>query len=216
MQNMSGRESHWENVFRSKSPDELSWTQEVPETSLLLIRQLELPKTAAIIDVGGGDSKLVDHLLDKGFLNITVLDISGEALDKAKSRLGTKASLVKWIISDILDFHPKVDYDLWHDRAAFHFLTDPKEIRKYIQIAERSVKGFLTIATFSNKGPDKCSGLPVRQYSENLIENALSDQFNKIECITEDHITPFGSKQNFLFCSFKKTPTKSVKQINTP
>jgi ubiquinone/menaquinone biosynthesis C-methylase UbiE len=103
---MSGRESHWENVFRSKSPDELSWTQEVPETSLLLIRQLELPKTAAIIDVGGGDSKLVDHLLDKGFLNITVLDISGEALDKAKSRLGTKASLVKWIISDILDFHP--------------------------------------------------------------------------------------------------------------
>ncbi len=204
MQNMSGRKSHWENVFRSKSPEEVSWTQEVPETSLQLIRQLKLPKTAAIIDVGGGDCKLVDHLLDDGYSNITVLDISGEALDKAKHRLGDRAPLVNWVVSDILEFNPSKKYDLWHDRATFHFLTEPKEIRKYIQIAERSVKGYLTLTTFSDKGPKECSGLPVRQYSEELIQKELSNGFHKIECKTEDHITPFGSSQNFLICSFKK------------
>jgi cyclopropane fatty-acyl-phospholipid synthase-like methyltransferase len=201
---MSGRKSHWENVFRSKSPEEVSWTQEVPETSLLFIRKLKLPKTAGIIDVGGGDSKLVDHLLDEGFINISVLDISTKALEKAKQRLGERAIHVKWIVSDILEFNPSIKYDLWHDRAAFHFLTEPKEIRKYIQIAEQSVKGFLSLATFSDKGPKECSGLPVRQYSEELIQKELSNGFHKIECKTEDHITPFGSRQNFLICSFKK------------
>ncbi len=209
---MSDRKTHWDNVFRSKSPEEVSWTQEVPETSLQIIHQLKLPKTAQLIDVGGGDSKLVDHLLDEGFINLSVLDISGEALDKAKYRLGARASQVKWIVSDILNFNPNTKYDLWHDRATFHFLTDPEEIQKYIQVARQTVKGFLTLATFSDKGPKKCSGLPIRQYSEELIQNELSDGFYKIECVTEDHFTPFGSKQNFLYCSFRKAPaeTKSV------
>ncbi len=207
---MSSRKSHWENIFSSKSPEELSWTQDVPETSLQLIRQLMLPKTAEIIDVGGGDCNLVDHLLDEGFSNITVLDISRAALDKAKYRLGNRAKLVKWINADILDFNPSRKYDLWHDRAAFHFLTKPEEIRRYIQIAERSVQGFLTLATFSDKGPDTCSGLPVRQYTEELIQKELSNGFHKIKCTTVDHITPFGSSQNFLFCCFKKIPLGTV------
>ncbi len=207
---MADRKSHWENVFRSKSPEEVSWTQEVPETSLLRIRQLKLHTTAAIIDVGGGDSKLVDHLLDDGYINITILDISGEALDKAKHRLGDRARLVNWVVSDILEFNPSKKYDLWHDRAAFHFLTETREIGKYIQIAERSVQGFLTLATFSDKGPKECSGLPVRQYSEELIQKELSNGFQKIECRTENHITPFGSRQNFLICSFKKIQSGPV------
>ena len=206
---MIDRKSHWESVFRSKSPEEVSWTQKVPETSLLLIRKLKLPETAEIIDVGGGDSKLVDHLLDEGYTNITVLDISGRAIDKAKNRLGDRAGLVNWVVSDILEFIASKKYDLWHDRAAFHFLTEPKEIRRYIQIAERSVQGFITLATFSDKGPKTCSGLSVRQYSEELIQKELANGFHKIACKTEDHITPFGSRQNFLFCTFRRSQIRT-------
>jgi len=203
---MSDRKLHWDNIYKSKSPQEVSWTQEVPHTSLDFIHQLKLPRTSQIIDIGGGDSKLVDHLLDEGFINISVLDVSEHALDKAKRRLGNKTSLVNWIVTDILDFNPSIKYDLWHDRAAFHFFTKSSEISKYIQVARQFVKRYLTIATFSNKGPKKCSGLQIRQYSEELIQKELSEGFSKIRCITEDHITPFNSKQNFLFCSFKKTP----------
>jgi SAM-dependent methyltransferase len=201
---MTDRKSHWENIFRSKSPEEVSWTQEVPETSLLLIRQLKLPKTAEIIDVGGGDSKLADHLLDEGYTNITVLDISGESLEKAKHRLGYRASLVNWIVSDILDFNPIVKYDLWHDRAAFHFLTGAEEVRKYVKTATQHISGYLTIATFSDEGPDTCSGLSVKKYTEELLQEELSQGFKKVKCIKKDHYTPFQTRQNFLFCTFKK------------
>jgi SAM-dependent methyltransferase len=201
---MSHRKSHWENVFRSKSPEQVSWTQEVPETSLQLIHLLKLPRTAAIIDVGGGDSRLVDHLLDEGFTNITVLDISGKALEKARHRLGDRAALVNWVVSDILEFNPSSKYDLWHDRATFHFLTGAEEVRKYVNTATRHISGYLTIATFSDEGPDTCSGLSVKQYTEELLQEELSQGFKKVKCIKKDHITPFQTRQNFLFCMFKK------------
>lgn len=199
---------HWENIYATKSPAEVSWTQKVPKTSLDFIHDLSLAKTAEIIDIGGGDSKLVDFLLDEGYENITVLDISEKALEKAKKRLGSKADKVKWIASNITDFEPDTVYDLWHDRAAFHFLTTTAEINKYLDTARRSIRGFMTIGTFSDNGPTKCSGLEITQYSEEKLQTCLTDNFEKIRCIREDHITPFNTVQNFLFCSFRK------KQIN--
>lgn len=201
---MEERKTHWDNIFRSRSPEEVSWTQDVPGTSLEMIRQLNLPKTAQVIDVGCGDSRLVDYLLDEGFTNISILDISGEALEKVRSRLGKRASRIKWIISDILDFNPPIKYDLWHDRAAFHFLTEAEEVRKYINTATNHISGYLTIATFSDEGPDTCSGLSVKKYTEELLQEELSQGFKKIKCIKKDHTTPFQTRQNFLFCTFKK------------
>jgi len=198
------KQQHWEQVYTTKHSNEVSWTQENPATSLEFIHGFQLPKNASIIDVGGGDSKLVDHLLNEGYENITVLDISAKALDKVKQRLGEKAKKVNWIVSDVTEFHPQQTYDLWHDRATFHFLTTPEQINQYISTASEAVKGFLTIGTFSDKGPEKCSGLPVKQYTEDQLTDELETGFDKIRCITEDHITPFHTKQNFLFCSFKK------------
>ena len=195
---------HWEKVYETKKSKEISWTQLVPQTSLNFIHSYHLPKTASIIDVGGGDSNLVDHLLDEGFTNLTVLDISARALDNAKQRLGAKAEKVTWIVSDIISFEPTTTYDVWHDRATFHFLTTKEQIEKYIKVVERSVKGYMIIATFSEVGPEKCSGLDVQQYSEEKLETILNNRFLKLHCITEDHITPFNTTQNFLFCSFKK------------
>ena len=130
----TGRREHWETVYETKNPSEVSWTQENPKTSLDLIHSFGLPKTAKIIDVGGGDSRLVDFLLEEGFENISVLDISAKALEKAKTRLGAKADKVNWIVSDITEFKPTTTYDLWHDRAAFHFLTSEEDISKYLNI----------------------------------------------------------------------------------
>jgi hypothetical protein len=197
------RKNHWEKVYETKQPNEVSWTQNVPKTSLDFIHSFNCPKTAKIIDVGGGDSKLVDCLLEEGYQNITVLDISEKALERAKKRLGEKAKQVTWIASDIVNFEPKEKYDIWHDRATFHFLTSKEQITKYLIIAKKAITGFLTIGTFSEKGPEKCSGLPIKQYSENDLQSVLNDGFEKIKCITENHITPFKTSQNFLFCSFK-------------
>lgn len=196
--------NHWETVYETKNPEQVSWTQEVPKTSLDLIHSLNLLKSAKIIDVGGGDSNLVDHLLEAGFENITVLDISEHALEKAKKRLGDKAKNVTWIVSDITAFKPESTYDLWHDRATFHFLTQEEQISKYRQILKNSVNQFLIIATFSEKGPLKCSGLEISQYSEEKLSLKLNEDFEKINCLTQDHKTPFDTYQNFLFCSFKK------------
>jgi ubiquinone/menaquinone biosynthesis C-methylase UbiE len=196
---------HWDAVYATKNSNEVSWTQEIPATSLDFIRSFELPKTAKIIDIGGGDSKLVDHLLNEGFENITVLDISAKALEKAKKRLGKKAKKVNWIVADITEFKSDHTFDIWHDRAAFHFLTTSEQIAKYLAIASKVVKGFLTIGTFSNNGPEKCSGLSIKQYSETSLSTELKKNFNKIRCITEDHTTPFNTTQNFLFCSFKRS-----------
>ena len=201
---MSKRKFHWETVYATKKPNEVSWTQEVPQTSLDFIHSFNLSKTAKIIDIGGGDSNLVDFLLNEGFENITVLDISENALKRAKERLGEKADKINWVVSDVTEFKPDDSYDVWHDRATFHFLTTPEQIAKYISIANNAVNGYMTIGTFSENGPQKCSGLEIKQYSETELQAQLSQKFSKIRCVTEDHKTPFNTLQNFLFCSFKK------------
>ena len=198
------RKKHWETVYETKNPDQVSWTQEIPITSLEFITSFGLNKTAKIIDIGGGDSKLVDYLVDEGFENITVLDISAKSLEKAKKRLGEKANKVNWIVSDIVDFVPNMTFDVWHDRATFHFLTTSEQIKKYMKTARESVSGFLTIGTFSDNGPKTCSGLEIKQYNENELSSEMKGGFDKIKCLTEDHLTPFGTTQNFLFCSFKR------------
>jgi len=195
---------HWETVYETKNANEVSWTQEIPKISLDLIHSFRLTKTAKIIDIGGGDSKLVDYLIDEGFENITVLDISSKALDKAKQRLGEKAKKVNWIVSDITEFKPDTMFDVWHDRATFHFLTAKEQISKYIDTARKAVSGYLVIGTFSDKGPKKCSGLNIKQYNEETLTTEFQIGFEKLSCITEDHVTPFGTTQNFLFCSFKR------------
>ena len=163
-----------------------------------------LSKSARIIDIGGGDSKLVDYLLNEGFEDITVLDISEKAIQRVKERLGEQANKVRWIISDITEFKPSRTYDVWHDRATFHFLTTPQQINEYLNRARKSVTGFITIGTFSENGPDKCSGLFIKKYNEEQLESELNNGFEKTKCITEDHTTPFNTIQNFLFCSFRR------------
>lgn len=198
------RKSHWENVYSTKQPHEVSWTQETPTTSLKLIQGFNLDKSAGIIDIGGGDSKLVDFLLDGGYTNITVLDISGEALERAKKRLGAKADSVKWIESDITEFKPTEQYAIWHDRAAFHFLTNPEQITNYVDTATKAVTGYLVIGTFSENGPKRCSGLDITQYNQEKLQATFTKGFDQLECLIEDHTTPFNTTQNFIFCSFKK------------
>ncbi|MBF2709887.1 class I SAM-dependent methyltransferase [Flavobacterium soyangense] len=198
------RKNHWETVYETKQPNEVSWTQENPKTSLDFIRETHLGKLAKIIDIGGGDSKLVDFLLEEGYENITVLDISEKALERAKKKLGKNAEKVNWIVSDVTEFKPETTYDIWHDRATFHFLTTEQQVKKYVEITKKFVGGFLVIGTFSDQGPKKCSGLDIKQYSEMELENQFSNNFKKLKCITEDHITPFETKQNFTFCVFKK------------
>lgn len=201
---MSERKTHWEDVYASKQPEQVSWTQNIPQTSLDLINGFDLPKTASIIDIGGGDSKLVDHLLDQGYENISVLDISAKALEKAKERLGQRAEKVKWIVADITEFNPSEQYDIWHDRAAFHFLVETDQVERYMNIARESIIGYLIMSTFSENGPKKCSGLEIQQYSETQLVDQFAKGFEKISCFNEDHTTPFNTIQNFLFCSFKR------------
>jgi SAM-dependent methyltransferase len=198
------RKDHWENVYETKTPEQVSWTQLKPQTSLNFIYSFGLDKTASIIDIGGGDSNLVDFLLEEGYENITVLDISAKALERAKKRLGNRAEKVKWIVTDITEFEPTTSYDIWHDRAAFHFLTNKEQISKYVAIVNRSVKGFICIGTFSTNGPLKCSGLEISQYDEHGLSSLFENTFEKLKCITEDHTTPFNTIQNFLFCGFRR------------
>jgi hypothetical protein len=200
---METQKEHWEKIYATKEPHEVSWTQKTPETSLELIHGLNLPLNASIIDIGGGDSPLIEHLLKEGFTNLSVLDISEKALERNRKRLGENASKVKWIVSDILAFKPDTTYDLWHDRATFHFLTQKEQIEKYKSIIREAVNGYLIIGTFSDKGPKKCSGLDIKQYTEEEMENLLKSDFDKKKCLTVDHLTPFNTTQNFLFCSHK-------------
>ncbi len=201
---MTTRKEHWENVYATKQPNQVSWTQDIPKTSLDFVHSFNLPKTASIIDIGGGDSKLVDFLLDEGFENVSVLDISEKSIERAKQRLGDKAKKVNWIVCDVTEFHPTTSYDCWHDRATFHFLTNSDDMNTYLTTARQSVNNFMVIGTFSDKGPKKCSMLDVHQYTEEELQQLLQNGFKKIRCITEDHTTPFDTTQNFLFCSFKK------------
>jgi ubiquinone/menaquinone biosynthesis C-methylase UbiE len=198
------KKAHWEKIYSTKSLNEVSWYQPQPVTSLNFIHEFNVPKNAKIIDVGGGDSFLVDHLLKEGYTDITVLDISAAALERAKARLGDKAKLVKWIEADAAKFTPSETYDFWHDRAAFHFLNSDLEIDAYLTSVKQGLNstGILLMGTFSENGPEKCSGIQIKQYSENSMTERLNHFFNKIKCITIDHITPFNTIQNFIFCSF--------------
>jgi len=205
MKTVLERKNHWETVYETKTPNQVSWTQETPKISLEYIQSFKLKKTAKIIDIGGGESKLVDYLLDEGFENITVLDISEKALEKAQKRLGDKAVKVNWVVSDITEYNPEITFDVWHDRATFHFLTNTEHINKYIKTARNFVTGFLVIGTFSENGPTKCSGLEIKQYNQEELTSKLNNGFEKIRCVTKNHKTPFNTIQNFLFCSFKRT-----------
>tara|TARA_B100001115_G_scaffold142945_1_gene110731 strand:- start:1620 stop:2243 length:624 start_codon:yes stop_codon:yes gene_type:complete len=198
------RQKHWNKIYQEKNPNQFSWTEQVPQISLEWIGKSDLPKSAAIIDVGGGESKLIDFLLKEDYTNLTVLDISEAAIHKTKERLGKMAEKVNFITTDILQFKPSA-YDLWHDRATFHFLVSDQEIQQYLNILNQSGARHLVLGTFSENGPDKCSGLPVQRYSEESLTKLLKGKWDKINCTTKDHLTPFGTNQNFLFCHFRKT-----------
>lgn len=200
------RKSHWEHIYTTKQLHEVSWFQPIPETSLNFIKELCPNKMAKIIDVGGGDSFLVDHLLELGYQNLSVLDISEAAITRAKHRLGDLAERVTWIMADIATFEPTAQYDLWHDRAAFHFLTNETDIQHYQEITRNHIvtNGHLVLGTFSDQGPKKCSGIDITQYTETAMSALFTESFEKINCLQIDHPTPFDTLQHFIFCAFKK------------
>lgn len=200
------RKKHWEDIYQTKELKDVSWFETKPETSLDFFKQFNVSTNAKIIDVGGGDSFLVDHLLDLGYQDISVLDISASAIYRAKERLGKRADKVKWIVADAATFEPNEKYNFWHDRAAFHFLTNKNEIDNYIATTAKAISkdGILVIGTFSEQGPTKCSGIEIKQYSEHTMTDLFQNDFEKIKCITVDHKTPFDTIQNFVFCSFRK------------
>jgi len=196
---------HWEHIYTTKQPNQVSWTQETPTTSIGLIEELNLSKDASIIDVGGGDSHLVDYLLKEGYTNLTVLDISAAAIERAKERLQSDANKVKWVVSDILDFSPDTTYTLWHDRASFHFQTTEDTIDKYLSILKKTVNHYAIIGGFSTEGPKKCSALEVKQYNEEALEKRIAiAELEPMKTMRVDHITPMGGSQNFLFGVFQK------------
>lgn len=200
------RKEHWERVYSNVAPDRVSWYQPEPLNPLAFVQKFELPFTARIIDVGGGDSFLAERLLEQGYEHITVLDISETAVERARARLGSQAARIKWIVKDILDFVPEERYDLWYDRATFHFFTGTAEIARYVETAKSALhsRGRMIIGTFSEQGSEKCSGIKVRQYSENTLAASFQQGFQKTGCMPLPHQTPSGSVQHFMFCSFQK------------
>jgi len=200
------KKDHWENIFSKKQNNEVSWYQPVPKSSIEFFEANNIPLQANIIDVGSGDSYFIDYLIEKKYENVYAVDISENALLRLKNRLGAKASKVNWIVTDILDFKSDVRFDYWHDRAAFHFLSDTTDVNQYLRITNESIStnGRMMVATFSDSGPLKCSGLDVKQYSKTDLEKQFSVSFNKIKCVDESHITPFNTTQNFTYCSFQK------------
>jgi ubiquinone/menaquinone biosynthesis C-methylase UbiE len=198
---------HWEEIYRAKdTTSEVSWYQDNPQNSVDLILSTGVGKRGNIIDVGGGDSKLADQLLVLGFQNLFVLDIAATALTNAKSRLGSMADSVTWIETDILEFKTDTHFDVWHDRATFHFLTKKKDITNYVGIASRFISpgGYLIISTFSTNGPKKCSGLDIVQYSKISIIKTFGEKFHHIKSFEQIHTTPFGTKQAFLWNIFRR------------
>lgn len=200
------RKIHWEDVYDKKNVDEVSWYQAHPELSLHMIKFAKLSLDDPIIDVGGGASKLVDHLIELGFRNISVLDISENALDKTRQRLGDKGKNIQWLASDILEFNPKTPYLFWHDRAVFHFLTDLKERQQYLETMKRAIfhSAYAMIATFALNGPEKCSGLPVQRYSYESLEQTLGSDYHLMTKEQETHTTPAGKQQSFTYGLFKR------------
>ena len=202
---------HWESIYQTKNPNEVSWYQKKPQSSLDLIAETGLDKDATIIDIGAGDSKLVDKLLALGYRNITVLDISSNALNKAKNRLGNRANAIKWVVSDLREFETSDRYNLWHDRAALHFLTAEEDINKYVDSVRRFLKpmGYLIVSAFSESGPKRCSGLDIKQYSEDSMKKLFSD-FEHLKSFEEEHLTPFGASQIFISSIFRKKSDKYI------
>ncbi len=194
---------HWERVYATKPSTGVSWYQEHPEQSLRLIQLTGVPHTGSIIDVGGGASTLVDDLLHEGYGSVTVLDLSAEALNVAKARIGERARSVHWLEGDIVNIHlPEHAYDIWHDRAVFHFLTDEADRRAYVAQVLRSVKpqGHVIVATFAEDGPTQCSGLPVMRYSPTELHGQFGPSFSLLKQEREEHHTPSGATQKFIYC----------------
>ncbi len=199
--------SHWEHVYASKKPDAVSWYQQHAGNSLDLIQRTGIASDAAIIDVGGGASILIDDLLRLGYSDLTVLDLSSTALDVARKRLGELAGSVSWMEADITQVTlPSHRFDLWHDRAVFHFLTDRRDRARYLQAVKHAVRpgGFVIIATFAEDGPEQCSGLPVQRYSADTLHAEFGAAFELLGHASEDHHTPFGSVQKFVYCYCRK------------
>ncbi len=200
------RKDHWEHVYSDKKATEVSWYQQRPDFSLELIKATGIDTSARIIDIGGGASTLVDFLLDAGYRNISVLDIAHSAIEQAKLRLGERADKVEWLESDITEFSPALTFDLWHDRAVFHFLKDESDRARYVSTLTHALKpgAHVIIATFGLDGPEKCSGLEVVRYSPETMAAVLGDGFQLVETSSEEHTTPRETSQSFVYCRFKR------------
>lgn len=201
-----GRGAHWENVYQTKGEREVSWFQETPDISLALIRAAGGRRDSAIIDIGGGASRLPDALLAEGYADLTVLDLSNAALAVAKARLAGAAAGINWIVADVVTWRPDRRYDIWHDRAAFHFLTDATDRAAYAACLGEALKpgGHAIIATFAPDGPERCSGLPVVRYDAQSLGQAIGERFALIETRRHDHHTPMGTTQRFQFSLFQR------------
>ena len=199
------RQCHWEGVYTTKGENEVSWFQGYPTLSFELIEAVGATSETAIIDIGGGASRLVDGLLAKGFRALSVLDLSGAALEAAKARLGAQAAQVNWIVADATLWEPTEVYDIWHDRAAFHFLTEERERAGYIVRMKKALRtgGHAIVATFAPDGPERCSGLPIMRYNAETLGQTLGREFNLIETRRHTHTTPWGSTQSFQFSVFR-------------
>jgi SAM-dependent methyltransferase len=199
------RQTHWQNVYQTKDEHDVSWFQEVPTISLDLIRATGVAADASIIDVGGGASRLADVLVAEGYHSVSVLDVSEKALATSRDRLGPRAENVAWIVADVTAWQPDKTYDLWHDRAAFHFLTEPADRTAYAGCVRKAVRpgGHVIIATFAPDGPERCSGLPVVRHDAASIGEALGPSFQLIESRRHDHKTPGSTIQRFQFSRFQ-------------
>jgi SAM-dependent methyltransferase len=200
------RKSHWEAVYSTKGESEVGWFQENPAPSLELIDLVRATPASAIVDIGGGASRLVDCLVARGFDHVTVLDISEAALEAAKARLGERAGRVQWIVADVTKWSPMQAFDVWHDRAAFHFLIDPADRSAYVTRMKQAIKpgGHVIIGTFAIDGPEKCSGLPVNRYDAASLARELGEGFQLVDSRRHDHSTPWNSAQRFQFCIFRR------------
>lgn len=202
----SGRQAHWDNVYTTKGEKDVSWYQDSPTPSLDLIALTGVSASAEIIDIGGGASRLVDNLLRKNFGRLTVLDLSGAALEAARRRLGESAARVTWVVADVTTWQPAQTYDLSHDRAAFHFLTDQADQSAYLERLRKALKpaGFAIIGTFAADGPERCSGLPIVRYDAASLAAGLGDEFELIDARRHEHMTPWGAVQRFQFSTFRR------------
>ena len=200
----SPRQAHWEQVYSTRADEEVSWYQPRPATSLGLLGRTEAGRDAAVVDVGGGSSRLVDALLDEGWRRVAVLDVAENALARARTRLGRRGAAVEWLVGDVTAWSPPHAFDVWHDRAMFHFLPDAGERRAYVAAVEAAVppRGHVVIATFAPDGPEQCSGLPVVRYDAASLAAELGPSFEIVESLREEHGTPGGKLQRFQFSRF--------------